>query len=1243
VLKAKQLGEIENLQVSYEDPHLDGVQTTVYYTISTVKHVNSTAIQFLTDRGDTLSVGNGETFVQLAGSDVKYPVCKADVSCSALKVADFTASGELVTEAHEALDRAGFTWRRQLAETQCLYQGANFVSLHQRECSSLIDPMDLSGSPPIGGTAEQKQNCNRAEHCNVDYAARPNVCYDKCETLDTQAECEEGKGQRPEASWWNGYLRDANEGTRGCQWLDQPSEVTGKRCDVDCTERETLWDCIKHDKCQWVGQKSPLKFFCDNKCPIDKDECKAVQAERGSSVCTWDPSRGSWATYASGEHVYVDEGECIVPCNTRPDRLSYEFTGDMKCEWDDCKRECSEKPERVANLNLAAKEDYMKETSCHGRGVDSTWFYDFACSGKHSHCYVEDMRTPSFQRPFADQRRFLNYGDQCYESPCTDGTCSTFWSPTCVWNEKWSHPESDGCDWGEELDCGGPRCRADCLAINKLMLDPTYKDSEPKFPTNGAKAEHFCRLEGCSWDEEYKKCEWGLRQGCSIAWPRQISKHFTQAQLRGLNDGRDQDGGMGSWDEQSCIQSRAGGEDGVVLHGQCDHVQVITMKGRLPRSRCFEKCELRATERHCMSPGEGGRIGNMDERFVRTLEYFSPSGVRTPCDSFPAKINTATGEVVGENDPLGTLQMPMECISMCRWKADTNQCVTSCEMRKTEEACVKGGCDWDATTGINFGPGKVAQYGTGINFGMTCTGLGLPDGIPNSPLYDGLEGGRAVESVRTKLTTIQREKAQALGYGWPNRLGGSSFDGPVSDCVLESHLRGVYEQGKTEAELAITAPARAAACYASVQLQLDTRYEKEWTGKFTICGEREGAGRTECSPPPPPNTPLADRCTDSPLIEIAPLPYLVIEISADPNDGNDWGTGSMVERPPYGTGNYGFDYTFPRLDQNLNPSPSGKTKHEWKFQEIEMLFQSSLPTHVIPWIMHEANKHMQIIYPLREVDSTYSAHTYTFDESHFKLLSRQVQRTAPGKITAVFQWSLTLPVEKRSSGVFDYIKGNEAAQIRGFLQAGSYPFDGQRIAHTDHFVSGLNWAAVTGADSTFRSDPAFQAVFNSNAPLYKFDVALTMPFEKPELELYDPNVPLPPSPSPDPSMPPPPPEAPGVTGGASGRSTCTNTCDYSGDGDCDDGGPGSEFTSCVLGSDCADCGGDATNAPRPLPPPPSSPPSPPGQGISTPADTGRSTCTNTCNYHFDGDCDDGGPGSEYTSCDFGTDCADCGS
>lgn len=316
---------------------------------------------------------------------------------------------------------------------------------------------------------------------------------------------------------------------------------------------------------------------------------------------------------------------------------------------------------------------------------------------------------------------------------------------------------------------------------------------------------------------------------------------------------------------------------------------------------------------------------------------------------------------------------------------------------------------------------------------------------------------------------------------------------------------------------------------------------------------------------------------------------------------------------------------------------------EWKFQEIEALLQSSLPDHVIPWIMHEANSKMAIAYPIRERGSAYSAHTYTFDESHFKLLSRQIQRTAPDKITAVFQWSLTLPVEKRSSGVVDYISGNEAAQIRGFLQAGSYEFNGRRIAHTDQFVSDLKWDAVTKSDSTFKSDPAFQAVFNSDAPVWRFDIALSMPFEQPTLELYDPNIPLPPVPSPPPTPPPPPPESPGLSGGAGGRATCTNTCSYSSDGDCDDGGPGSEYSSCSLGSDCVDCGGDATNAPKPPPPPPPPEPSPPGQAHASPADTGRSTCTNTCRWKYDGDCDDGGPGAEYSGCSFGSDCYDCGS
>lgn len=45
-------------------------------------------------------------------------------------------------------------------------------------------------------------------------------------------------------------------------------------------------------------------------------------------------------------------------------------------------------------------------------------------------------------------------------------------------------------------------------------------------------------------------------------------------------------------------------------------------------------------------------------------------------------------------------------------------------------------------------------------------------------------------------------------------------------------------------------------------------------------------------------------------------------------------------------------------------------------------------------------------------------------------------------------------------------------------------------------------------------------------------------------------------------------QAPGPTEGA----TCTDTCQYAHDGECDDGGPDSLFDLCELGTDCSDCG-----------------------------------------------------------------------
>eukprot|EP00966_Prymnesium_polylepis_P088161 2040562-Prymnesium_polylepis.1 len=57
-------------------------------------------------------------------------------------------------------------------------------------------------------------------------------------------------------------------------------------------------------------------------------------------------------------------------------------------------------------------------------------------------------------------------------------------------------------------------------------------------------------------------------------------------------------------------------------------------------------------------------------------------------------------------------------------------------------------------------------------------------------------------------------------------------------------------------------------------------------------------------------------------------------------------------------------------------------------------------------------------------------------------------------------------------------------------------------------------------------------------------------------------------------------------------TVCINTlCSFASDGDCDDGGPGSEFTRCAMGTDCADCGPRLVSL---LPsPPPSEPPSQP--------------------------------------------------
>ncbi len=92
----------------------------------------------------------------------------------------------------------------------------------------------------------------------------------------------------------------------------------------------------------------------------------------------------------------------------------------------------------------------------------------------------------------------------------------------------------------------------------------------------------------------------------------------------------------------------------------------------------------------------------------------------------------------------------------------------------------------------------------------------------------------------------------------------------------------------------------------------------------------------------------------------------------------------------------------------------------------------------------------------------------------------------------------------------------------------------------------------------------------------------------------------------------------------SGDPRCSDSCQYSRDGECDDGRPGASYSVCRSGTDCTDCGPvSATAAP------------------TTPRTAGGG-CDDSCRYARDGECDDGRPGAVTSACSPGTDCTDCG-
>ena len=121
-----------------------------------------------------------------------------------------------------------------------------------------------------------------------------------------------------------------------------------------------------------------------------------------------------------------------------------------------------------------------------------------------------------------------------------------------------------------------------------------------------------------------------------------------------------------------------------------------------------------------------------------------------------------------------------------------------------------------------------------------------------------------------------------------------------------------------------------------------------------------------------------------------------------------------------------------------------------------------------------------------------------------------------------------------------------------------------------------------------------------------------------------PPVPTTPTP-PVPTTPTTPPELPPLPG-QGGGTLCSDTCESARDTECDDGGPGSMYNVCAYGTDCADCG----------------PRDPAMRNAGPPPRPDGMLCSDACGTSHDRECDDGGPGSLYDICSYGTDCSDCG-
>lgn len=99
---------------------------------------------------------------------------------------------------------------------------------------------------------------------------------------------------------------------------------------------------------------------------------------------------------------------------------------------------------------------------------------------------------------------------------------------------------------------------------------------------------------------------------------------------------------------------------------------------------------------------------------------------------------------------------------------------------------------------------------------------------------------------------------------------------------------------------------------------------------------------------------------------------------------------------------------------------------------------------------------------------------------------------------------------------------------------------------------------------------------------------------------------------------------PVVDSGPTSSVLCEETCGFSGDGECDDGGEGSMFDACELGTDCMDCGPRTVGTCSP---------------VCGARECGSDGCGGSCGTCSTGDCgDDGMCGGSSGGCDMPARC-----